>query len=125
MEFMNYSVIKTKNVMGKFKIESLKSIWNDEFVCLRSKADSFKCKDDFEIIIRLKELSKSQSKHNKFEDYKTCLDGEHYQKECDNYILGSINHKMYLQQVKKLTLSIFDDKRNYLNKEESLLWNQF
>ena len=33
-----------KKVLGKFKIETLKNIWIDEFIALRSKAYSFKCK---------------------------------------------------------------------------------
>ena len=45
---MNYIVRKTKKIIGKFKIETPKSIWIDEFVCLRSKAYSFKCKDNKE-----------------------------------------------------------------------------
>ena len=39
---------KNKKVIGKFKMETPKNIWIDEFVCLRSKAYSFKCKDNFE-----------------------------------------------------------------------------
>ena len=39
---------KTKNFIGKFKIETPKTIWIDEFVCLRSKVYSFKCKKDDE-----------------------------------------------------------------------------
>ena len=39
---------KNKKVIGKFKIETPKNIWIDEFVCLRSKAYSFKCKDNKE-----------------------------------------------------------------------------
>ena len=39
---------KTKKVIGKFKIETPKNIWIDEFVCLRSKAYSFKCNDNDE-----------------------------------------------------------------------------
>ena len=42
---MNYLVTKTKKVIGKFKIETPKNIWIDEFVCLRSKAYSVKCKN--------------------------------------------------------------------------------
>ena len=42
--------------------------------------------------------------------------------ECDNYILKSINHEMYLQQKINSTLSICDDKRNYLDNKESLPW---
>ena len=38
------------------------------------------------------------------------LGDEDYQKECINCILWSLNHRMYLQQIKKSTLSIFDDK---------------
>ena len=41
------------------------------------------------------------------------------QQECDNYILRSINHEMILQKVKKSTLSIFDDKRCYINNIKS------
>ena len=51
---------KNKNVIGKFKIETPKSIWIDEFVCLRSKAYSFKCKDNTESKNKIKDISKSQ-----------------------------------------------------------------
>ena len=95
---------KNKKVVGNFK-----DIWIDEFVCLRSNAYSFKCKNENENKIKLKGVSKSQSKHNKFEEYKKCLDGEEYQRECKNYILRSNNHEMYLQVFKKSTLSLFDD----------------
>ena len=37
---------KNKKVIGKFKIETPKHIWIDEFVCLRSKLYAFKCGDD-------------------------------------------------------------------------------
>ena len=63
------------------------------------------------------------SKHIKFEEYYNCLFGEEYQKECNNYILRSINHEMVLQEVKKSTLSIIDDKRCYINETESMPWN--
>ena len=88
--------IKNKKVIGKFKIETPKNIWIDEFVCLRSKAYSFKCNDNIENKNKMKGISKSQSKHIEFEEYKNCLDGEEYQKECNNYILHSINHEMHL-----------------------------
>ena len=81
---------KNEKVIGKFKIETPKNFWIDEFVCLRSQIFSFKCGDDCEN--KLKGVSKSQSKHNNFEEYKNCLDGKKYQEECQNYILKSINH---------------------------------
>ena len=37
---------KNKKVIGKSKSECPKNIWIDEFVCLRSKAYSFKCKNN-------------------------------------------------------------------------------
>ena len=61
---------------------------------------AFKCGGDSKK--KLKGIAKSQSKHIKFEEYKSCLDGEEYQKDCDNYILRSLNHEMYLQRVKNL-----------------------
>ena len=114
---------KNKKLIGFFKIETPKNIWIDEFVCLRSKAYSFKCKDNGENKNKIKGISKSQSKHIKFEEYYNCLFGKEYQKECDNYIIRSINHEMVLQKVKKCTLSLFDDKRCYINNIESIPWN--
>ena len=114
---------KNKKVIGKFKIETPKNIIIDEFVCLRSKAYSFKCKNNDENKNKIKGISKSQSKHIKFEEYYICLFGREYQRECSNYIIRSINHEMVLQEVKKSTLSIFDDKRYYINNIESKPWN--
>ena len=39
---------KNKKVTGKFTIETPKYNWIDEFVCLRSKAYSYKFKDNIE-----------------------------------------------------------------------------
>ena len=108
---------KNKKVIGKCKIKNPKNIWIDEFICLRSKMYAFKCGDDRKN--KLKGISKSQSKHFKFEEYKKCLDGEEHQRECNNYIIRSINHEMHLQEVKKSILPIFDDKRCYINNIES------
>ena len=58
--------IKNKKVIGKFKIETPENIWIDEFVCLRRKMYAFKCGDDSKI--KLKGVSKSQSKNIKFEE---------------------------------------------------------
>ena len=114
---------KNKKVIGKFKIETPKNIWIEEFVCLRSKAYSFKCKDNKENKNKIKGISKSQSKQIKFEECYNCLFGKEYQKECDNYFIRSLNHEMYLQKVKKSTLSIFDNKRCYINETENKPWN--
>ena len=78
---------------------------------------AFKCGDDSKN--KLKGVSKSQSKNIKIGEYKKCLDGKEYQGECNNYIIRSINHEMVLQEVKKSTLSIHDDKRYYINNIES------
>ena len=112
---------KNKKVIGKFKIETPTNIWIDEFVCLRIKMYAFKCGYDSKN--NLKGISKAQKKNIKFEEYKKCLDGEDYQQECDNYIIRSINQEMILQKVKNSTLSIFDDKRCYINNIESIPWN--
>ena len=120
MKIMNSSVKK----IGKFLVfskEKPKNIWIDEFICLRSKAYSFKCKCDDESKNKLKGISKSQSKHIKFEEYKNCLDGEDFGKECNNYIVWSIIHEMCLQ--KKSKLSLFDDKRCYETNIKSTPWN--
>ena len=112
---------KNKKVIGKFKIETPKNIWVDGFICLRSEMYAFKCGNDSKN--KLKGISKSQSKHIKFEEYYNCLFGGEYQKECDIYIIRSINHEMVLQDLKKSTLSQFDEKRCYINETESVPWN--
>ena len=71
------------------------------------------------IVKKLKGISRSQSKHINFEEYRKRLDEEEYQRECNNYIIRSNNHEMHLQEFKKSTLSIFDDKRCYKNNIES------
>ena len=114
---------KNKHRLGFFKIETPLNIWIDKFVCLRSKAYSFKCKNNDENKNKIKGISKSQSSHIKFEEYYNCLFGGEYQKECDNYIIRLLNHEMVLQKVRKSTLSIFDDKRRYINETESIAWN--
>ena len=112
---------KKKKALGKYKIETPKSVFIDEFICLRSEMYAFKCGDDSKN--RLKGITKAHSKNIKFEEYKKCLEGVDYQQECDNYIIRSINHEMFLQKVKKSTLSIFPDKRCYIKNIESKPWN--
>ena len=114
---------KNKKVLGKIKIETPKNIFIDEFIALKSKMYAFKWKNEKEDKNKLKGISKRQSKNIKFVEYKICLDGEKLENECINYILKSINHDMYMQGIKKTTLSIFDDKRNYLDNIKSITWD--
>ena len=37
---------RNKKVIGKFKIDTPKNIWIDEFIALRSKCYAFRCGDD-------------------------------------------------------------------------------
>ena len=120
---MNYSVTKIKKVIGKFKIETPANLGIDEFVCLRSKMFAFNCANDSRN--KLKSVSKSQSKNIKFEEHKKCLDEENFQSECNNYVPGSINHEVHLQEIKKSTISIFDDKRCHINNIESKAWKYY
>ena len=82
---------------------------------------SFKDGDDSKN--QLKCVSKSQSKHIKFEKYKNCLQGKEYQRECDKHLLRSINHEMFLQKVRKSVLALLDDTRCYESNIKSLPWN--
>ena len=100
-----------KKILGKFKIETPKNIYIDEFICLRSKAYSFKCNNTNENKNKLKGICKSQTQNIKFEEYYFCLFGGKYQKESDNYVIRSIAHEIYLQKITKNLLSAFDEKR--------------
>ena len=75
------------------------------------------------IVKKVKGVSRSYSKNFRFQEFLNCLYGGEFLKECDNYFLRSVNYDMYLQRVKKSTLSIFDDKRCYINETESKPWN--
>ena len=116
------SSIKNNKVINKFQIETPKNIWIYKFVCLRSKMCSFKCGVDSKN--KLKGIIQSHSKNIKFAKYKKCLGGED-QQECDNYFIRSIDHEINLQLVQKSTLSLFDDKRCYINIVESKQWNYY
>ena len=72
---------------------------------------------------KLKGISRSQSRHIKFEEFYKCLFGGKYKKECKNYIRRSINPEMHLQKMKKSILSLFVDKRCYINETEGIPWN--
>ena len=82
---------------------------------------AFECGDESKN--KIEGISKSYSKNIKFEEFKKCLDGGEYEKECDNYIFTSLNHEMYLQKIKKSSLSVSDDKRCYTKNIENKLWN--
>ena len=112
---------ENKKVVGKFKIETPNSIWIDEFIALRSKAYSFKCGEQTEN--KLKGITKPQTKCIKFEEYKNCLSGGEFNDKCNNYLLRSIKHNMFLQKVEKKSLNAFDEKRCYLTSTESIPWN--
>ena len=43
----------------------------------------FKCKDNIESKNKVKVISETQSKDNKFQEYTKCLDREEYQSECN------------------------------------------
>ena len=90
-----------KKVLGKFKIETPKNIFIDEFIGLRSKAYSFKCNNNNENKNKLKGICKSQTKNIKFEEYYNCLFGNEYKKECDHFVIRALNHEIYMQKVTK------------------------
>ena len=54
-----------------------------------------------------------------FNCFITYTNFERKTKECDNYIICSINHEVNLQKVSNSTLSPFDEKRCHINEIES------
>ena len=87
--------------------KTLKTENLDEFVALRSKCYASKCGNGTKN--KLKGISKSFSRNINNDEYYNCLLGEDYQQEDDNYIIRSLDHELYLQQLKKTTLSIIDN----------------
>ena len=93
-------------------------VFTDEFIGLRSKACSYNCGNDNER--RMKGISKCKLKNNNFEVYFKCSYEQSYQKECDNNVIRSNNHEMYLQLLRKSTLSHFDEKHCNKNETKSI-----
>ena len=112
---------KNKKLIGKFKIKTPENFCIHQTFCLRSKMYAFKCGNDSKD--KLKGFRKGQSKNINFIEYKRCLDGEEYQKECDNFIVRSLNHEICLQLQKTSTLSPFDDTSCYESTIKSKPWN--
>ena len=97
-----------KKIPGYFKDE-LGGEEMIEFIALRSKMYAFRTKDSEEK--KLKGISKHViKKHITFEDYKKCLfDEKNYQHKMRS--LRSERHEMFVEEVNKISLSPFDDKR--------------
>ena len=88
---------------------------------MRSKTSSFKSND--KNTNKLEGISKSKVERNKLEEIYNCLNGVEYQRECDKYVICSINQGIYLTKVTKSSQSAPDENRCYLNQTESKPWN--
>ena len=107
-------------MVGEFKIETPEDVFIAAFICLRSKMYALKCGTDSKY--NYKGFCKSQLKELKFEEYRNCSDGSDYQKECDKFVIRSINHDLYLQKLYKTTLSVSDEKGFYKHNIEIMRW---
>ena len=103
--------IDNKKVIGKFKDELNGKIMN-EIVFLRSKAYSFTLNDLInEEEKKLKGIGKTTIKKDiKFNDYKDCL-FNNKTNLVKMYTLNSNKHEMFLNEINKISMSPFDDKR--------------
>ena len=110
-----------KKVLGKFKDETGGGCI-EEFVALRAKLYFFKMYDGEENKkckgIKRRVIEKSIV----HEDYKTCLFEQKEQRRQMN-VLRSYNHTIYMETIKKVALSPFDDKLYILeDKINTLAW---
>ena len=84
---------------------------------MRTKAYSIKSGSDIKRDCNC--ISKCEWKIIKLEEFYICLFQREKQKQCDNFIMKSINHDIYLQKVRKSTLSVFDEKLKIKKESES------
>ena len=104
---------ENKKVIGKFKDELNGKIMN-EVVFLKSKAYSYTLTDLSEEK-KLKGIGKTTiNKDIKFDDYKDCL-FNNKTKMNKMYTMNSSKHKMFVNEVNKISMSPFDDKRYILD----------
>jgi len=117
-DFSNYpkdnSLYSTENkkVPGKFKDE-LCGEEMIEFVGIRSKMYSYRTKEDE--VKKLKGITKSVVEKNiQFKDYINCIFNEETSKH-KMRCLRSEDHEMYIEEINKISLNPFDDKRYILD----------
>ena len=100
---------ENKKVIGKFKDELNGKIMN-EIVFIRSKAYSY-ILNDLSEEKKLKGIAKTTIKKDiHFNDYKNCLFNNEI-KMNKMYTLNSDKHNMFVNEINKVSLNTFDDKR--------------
>ena len=109
-----------KKVIGKMKLETAPELDSDEAVFLRSKSFSYNIKQNNSHC-----KHKGVQDHNKYtlEDYKYCLENNK-NKYCVNYSFRSNKHEITMVKQKKKALKTFDDKRCYIDKNNSIPWGR-
>ena len=107
-----------KKVIGKMKLETAPELDLDEAVFLRSKSYSLNIKQNSSHC-----KHKGVQDHNKYtlEDYKYCLE-KNENKYGVIYSFRSNKHKITMVKHKKIALNTFDDKRCYIDKNNSIPW---
>ena len=71
---------------------------------------------------KFKGIVKGYKREISFEQYYNCLMNQTYNQTCTQYCIRNHDHGMYLQQITKKSLSVFDDKRKYINNIQSMPW---
>ena len=97
---------KFKKIPGYLKIETPKSFYIENFVCLRSKCLAYITELDFNDN-ELNGICKGFKKEISFDQYFKCLENETYDRECKQYCIRSHDHEMYLQQITKKIIESF------------------
>ena len=112
-----YSEIN-KKVIGKMKLETLPELDLDGAVFLRSKSYSLNIKQNSSHC-----KHKGVQDNNKYtlEDYNYCLENNEI-KYGVNYSFRSNKHEIAMVKQKKIALNTFDDKRCYIDKNNSVPW---
>ena len=107
-----------KKVIGKMKLETAPELDLDEAVFLRSKTYSLNIKQNSSHC-----KHKGVQDHNKYtlEDYKHCLENNEI-KYGVSYSFRSNKPEITMVKQKKIALNTFDDKRCYIDKDESIPW---
>ena len=107
-----------KKVIGKMKLETAPELDLYGAVLSTSKSYSLNIKQNSLLC-----KHKGVQDQNKFtlEDYKFCLENNEI-KYGVNYSFRSIKYEITVVKQKKIALNIFDDKRCYLDKYNSIPW---
>ena len=110
-----------KAMIGKFKDENKGLVDFDEWIFLRPKSYSLQSRSKSTMKSKGISLKQTDISHQHYDEvYETGI-----QKRVQQSRIGSINHQLYTLKTVKMALDLFDDKRSWIDKNNSVAYGHY